>query len=117
MKYAVNSEGVEAMKSTATSVSSSLEEIEGLTGRLRSSASEHSDSIGPHQASLEEALEQIDQSVRTASEPANGVAERLNEIALAYEEIISNDLFVAGRYTDSENGDSQKSIGAKTLRR
>ncbi len=91
MKYAVNEVGVSAMHSAANSIQTSLEAIMDLTSRIRSSANDYGGCIGPHEASLEEALGQIEESVKTALDPANSVAEKLNEVAEAYEEIIGND--------------------------
>ena len=95
MKYAVSEEGVSALHAASNSIQSALESIEELTNRIRSSASEHSGVIGPHEASLEEALEEIEQNVKTASSPAEEVAEKLDDVADGYEEVIGNDV-IAG---------------------
>lgn len=91
--YAVNEEGVNAMKTMASAIAEALEELESLTSSLQSSSDEYSDTLGPHKASLDSCLEEIGESIKQASEPASGVADKLNEVAEAYQEIIGNDRF------------------------
>lgn len=91
MKYAVNEEGVQAMQTMANAVTEAVEEVRTLTTNVQSSADEYNDTLGPHKASLDSALEEINSSINQASEPANSVAEKLNEVAEAYQEIIGND--------------------------
>ena len=110
MKYAVSEEGVSALHAASNSIQNALESIEGLTGRIRSASGEHSGVIGPHEASLEEALEQIEQNIKTASGPAEEVAEKLDDVADGYEEVIGNDRF--GNNAASVNSDTGGSSGA-----
>lgn len=91
MKYAVNEQGIQAMNKMASSVTEAVEEMRGLTAKVRSEAEGHQNSLGPHKKSLDTALSEIEQDLRQASEPAKGVAEKLTEVAEAYEEIIDND--------------------------
>ena len=91
MKYAVNEEGIEAMNTMASAIKESVEELEGYTTTVQSAADEYEDTLGPHKASLDEALSEITESVKQAADPANSVAEKLTEVAEAYEEIIGND--------------------------
>ncbi len=91
MKYAVNEEGIEAMNTMATAIIESVEQLEGYTSTVQSAGDEYEDTLGPHKASLDEALAEITKSVKEAADPANSVAARLNEIAEGYEEIIGND--------------------------
>ncbi len=90
MKYAANNEGVAALRKMASAVTESLEELDGLTNTMKSTADGIAD-VGPHKASILEALEQISQSVKKASEPAESVAERLEDVADGYEEVIGSD--------------------------
>lgn len=91
MKYAVNEEGIEAMNAMASAITEALEQVEEQTNTVRSSADEYENTLGPHKASLDEALDEIAESVKQASAPASSVAEKLIEVAEGYEEIIGND--------------------------
>lgn len=91
MKYAVNEEGIQAMKTMASAITEAIEEVQTLTTNVQSAADEHNDTLGPHKASLDSAIEDINESLKQASEPANSAAEKLTEVAEAYQEIIGND--------------------------
>ncbi len=106
MKYAVNEEGIEAMNTMASAITESVEELEGYTTTVQSAADEYEDTLGPHKASLDEALSEITESVKQAADPANSVAEKLTEVAEAYEEIIGNDRIKSssGKMTGSTAG-------------
>lgn len=91
MKYAVNEEGVRAMNTMANAITEAIDEVQSLTANMQSVADEYNDTLGPHKASLDSAFEDINESIRQASQPANSVAEKLAEVAEAYQEIIGND--------------------------
>lgn len=91
MKYAVNEEGVEAMNTMADAITEAIEEIQSLTSNVQSVADSNSETLGPHKGSLDSALEEINDNLRQASEPANSIAETLKDVASSYEEIIGND--------------------------
>ena len=63
MKYAVNEEGTEAMRTMATAITESIEEVTNLTSNVQSTADGYQDTRGPHKASLDEALEEINESI------------------------------------------------------
>ena len=90
-KYAPNEPGITALKSMAVAIAESNEQIQMLTSNIQSTADEYNDTLGPHKASLDGALENINESLKQASDPANNVAEILNEVAEAYQEIVDND--------------------------
>ena len=117
MKYAVNEAGVEALSSAAASIRDSIDEIKSITAKMRALVDEYNQLLGPHKESLEEALLLIESSINGSTDPASVVSERLNAVAGAYEVIIANDLFTGINYVDSEEGDSQKTIGALVKRR
>lgn len=91
MKYAVNQQGVLALKTMSAAIIDSIESIQGLTKALRSSAEEHSNTLGPHISSINNVIEEIDRQTKEATEPATGVSESLNEVAEGYQEVIDND--------------------------
>lgn len=91
MKYGVNEEGIEALNTMASAITESVEQLEGYTTTVQSAADEYEDTLGPHKASLDEALTAITESVKQAADPASSVAEKLVEVAEGYQEIIEND--------------------------
>lgn len=93
MKYAVNEEGVEAMRAMASAIVESAEQIMSCTSTVRSTADEYENMLGPHKASLDEALTEIAENVKQASDPINSVAGILNDVADGYEEVIGDDKF------------------------
>ncbi len=90
-QYAVNEQGVQALRNLSKELTDAVEQIETLTNNLASTADEYNDTLGPHKASLDEVLEEIREAEKSATDPAKSVAETLDEIADDYEEIIEND--------------------------
>lgn len=95
--YAVNSEGVEALKKMAQAITDSIESIQGLITKVQNAAEENGDSLGPHRESLNGAIETIQDNIKQAADPAASISEKLNSVAEAYEEVIGNDLFSSGK--------------------
>ena len=93
MKYAVSEEGINAMQSAASAISEAVEEMMSLVQGVQTASDEYADTIGPHKASLDSALEDISSNIQSATEPANNVSEKLNDVADAYSEIVGNDPF------------------------
>ena len=91
MKYAVNEEGIQAMNTMASAITEAIEEVQSLTSNVRSTADGFNDTLGPHKESLDSAIDDINESLKQASEPANNIADKLKEVAEAYQEIIGND--------------------------
>ena len=96
MKYAVNDEGVQALNAMAQAITDAVDELKTQTSNVRSAADEYNDTLGPHKASLDAALDDIASSLQQATEPANSVADKLKEVAEGYQEIIGNDPFRSG---------------------
>ena len=88
---AVSDEGVELLNSWASSISEAIEKINSLTGSLSSCIEEHPDTLGPHRASLANVIEEIEENTKSATAPANDIAEILVEIADGYQDIIDDD--------------------------
>lgn len=118
MKYAVNEEGVAAMRDAAALIVEIIDDFKAATDNVKSASDDYSDTLGPHVNELNEALDSISNSIMKSAEPTNNIAQTLRSVAEAYEEIISESLFGVS-YSDScgSDDDSPKSIGAKVLRR
>lgn len=91
--YDVNDEGVSALNGMAGTAETAIAAIGQATQSMVNIAEEYADTIGPHQKELYEALLEIAQAVKSASEPAGGVALVLRRVASKYEEIISKQRF------------------------
>lgn len=89
--YAVSPEGVVALKRGASNILTALESIVYETGTVSRVIEEYHDLLGPHEASLSEAIDSISQALKLASDPAENVAEKLTDVAEGYEEVIGND--------------------------
>ncbi|MBQ3497961.1 MAG: hypothetical protein IJA87_02405 [Clostridia bacterium] len=91
MKYAVNEEGVSALKTMSAAIFDATEQINGLTSALDACAGDHQDTLGPHKSSIDAVIQEIDSITKQATAPINEISETLNDIADAYQEIIGND--------------------------
>jgi len=93
MKYAVNQEGIDALRTMATAISESAESLNELVNGLRSSAEDYESTLGPHVDSMYEALDDIGNILKKATEPVDSISSKLNDVAEGYEEVIENDRF------------------------
>ena len=92
-KYACSQEGVDALNGLANAITEGVETIQGETSSLSGFADEYTDALGPHQSSLQSALEAIQGAINQSTNPASEVAEKLSGVAKKYEDIISDDPF------------------------
>lgn len=106
MKYAVNETGIQAMNAMASSIRQAVEQVQRLTLTIRCTADGYQDTLGPHKASLDNALDEINESMRQVSDPVNCVSEMLMEVAEAYAEIIGNDRLRGSNDVQSGSGNS-----------
>ena len=91
LQYKVDEEGVAALRTMAEAISEVTDIVSLLISSVQSDANSRSDTLGPHKASLDRALEEIKESIVQASQPVSEVSESLNDVADAYEEVIEND--------------------------
>lgn len=92
-KYACSPEGVEQLKGAAAKIKQGADDIKTQTTTMRSIASGYSDTLGPHRADLEQALDEIAGAVAQCIEPAENVCQKLNTVAQDYEGIIGKKRF------------------------
>ena len=107
-KYAVNNEGIEAMRKVASSVIEAVEQIGLCTSSLRSTAAEYQETLGPHARSLSASLNEISEEVKLVSQPVQIVSEMLNDVADGYEDVIGKDKFGV----DSQENEAQSKSGS-----
>lgn len=93
MKYAVNPEGVQALRTLSRQIVEGAETINSAADALSTAADEHSDALGPHQSSIAGILEEIRAAEAAAAEPVESVSEKLNDVAEGYQEVIDNDRY------------------------
>lgn len=113
-RYAPNESGINALRSMSAAIHDAIEQIQTRTADIQSAADEYSDTLGPHKESLDGALDYIRESVKQASDPANSVAEVLNEVAEAYQEIIENDRIEAAFATKTKGFAATRGVIAAT---
>ena len=90
---ACSEEGVEALNGLVNAISEGVEQIQSETDALAGFADEYGDTLGPHQASLKGALEEIQSAINSSTTPASEVGEKLAGVAKKYQDIIGDDPF------------------------
>lgn len=91
--YACSDEGVEALNGLVNAINEGVEQIQSETDTLSGVADEYGDTLGPHQASLKSALEEIQSAINSSTTPASEVGEKLAGVAKKYQDIIGDDPF------------------------
>lgn len=90
---AVNSEGVRSLKEYSRKITDAVGEIKSASDSMANVTDQHSGKIGPHAGDIKSALDTIKGAVLRGVEPANNIAEKLNEVAEAYQEIIDGNYY------------------------
>ena len=101
-KYAVNEEGIAALRTVGEKALEAISTIYNGSIAVISLSEDQSDLLGPHKGSLISAVKEILTSLKAAAEPISDIADTLNDVAEAYEEILSNDII-------ETSGNSEKS--------
>lgn len=91
MKYAVNEAGVSALQNISTALMNSVADLLEKTSQLQTITSDNEDSLGPHKASLNQAIMEIYIGLKESTESISTLAASAKDIAEAYQEIIDND--------------------------
>lgn len=107
MKYAVNEAGISALQNISTVLMTSVADLFEKTSQLQTISSDNEDSLGPHKASLNQAIMEIYIGLKESTESISALAASAKDIAEAYQEIIDND------YLSSTAG---KPVNTKYLR-
>ncbi len=95
-KYACSDEGVAALKDCAARILDGAEGLKAETSAMRSVGDEYSDTLGPHLSELNSALDGIQGALARCIEPANNIADLLNEVAEGYQDVIDTNPFGTG---------------------
>ncbi len=90
MAFSVNSESVSALKNYAMKIEEGAGEIKGETDKMANITDQYSGRIGPHAGDIKNALDTIKGAVLRGMVPAHEIAEKLNEVAEAYQEVIES---------------------------
>lgn len=93
MMIQVNNEGVSALKEYSRKIQEAVGEIKTATDSMSNITDQYSGKIGPHASEIKSALDTIKGAVLQGIEPANAIAEKLNEVAEAYQEIIDGNYY------------------------
>ena len=95
MKYAVNEAGVSALQKMAAALIDSSTNIFNKTSQLQALADEHGNDLGPHKASLNQAILEIYTELKASAEPVKELSSTLEDIAEGYQEIIGNNVIAS----------------------
>lgn len=89
MKYAVNEKGVEALKTMADAIMTAISEVQMLTAYIQSVVNENTIQLGTLKESIDVSIDEINESILRAKDPADRIANQLEEISESYSEIIN----------------------------
>ena len=95
-------EPVAALRTVGEKALEAISSIYNGSLTVISLSEDQSDLLGPHKGSLLSAVKEILTSLKAAAEPISDIADTLNDVAEAYEEILSNDII-------ETSGNSEKS--------
>lgn len=114
-KYAVNEEGIAALRTVGKKALEAISSIYNGSIAVISLSEDQGDLLGPHKGSLLSAVKEILTALKVAAEPVNDIADTLNDVAEAYEEILSNDVIGASGNSEKStaNGSGQASGSGK----
>lgn len=90
--YSVNADGIQAINTMAHQIVMAKDELVQAVLSVKSVADEN-DTIGPHQASLDDALDQISQKVNEVSDSVDLISVKLKEVAELYQEYMDDNRF------------------------
>lgn len=91
MKYAVNEAGISALQNISTALMTSAADLFEKTSQLQTITSDNEESLGPHKASLNQAIMEIYIGLKESTESISTLAASAKDVAEAYQEIIDND--------------------------
>lgn len=111
MKYAVNDEGVRALKEMSQKIIECAESIKNSADELSSVADENSAVLGPHQESISSILQEIREAEQISAEPIAVISETLKNISEKYQAIIDDDPFAV--MTESQEKECLIGAGAQ----
>lgn len=119
MKYAVNKEGVAALRRMAAAILDASGEITNSSYTVSETADQYSDVLGPHISELKSALSDIRDAVKNSTVPVGEIADRLEDAADGYEEVIEMELISlsgasssSAAYYGSNSGSGNSATGS-----
>ena len=122
-KYACSEEGVQQLNLAANKITEGVETVKAETGTMRSVADDYYETIGPHKAQLNSALDAIAGAIELSTDPANCIADKLMAVAKKYEDIINDDPFasldggdsIGSSFSGSSGGGIQTAAGTVAI--
>lgn len=92
-QFAVNPEGVKALKDLSSSINEGKDTIKQETEHMSQVADQYAGTLGPHRSELSSALDGIKGAFWGCVEPVNEISEKLNRLAERYQGIIDKNPF------------------------
>ena len=93
MVYSVTPEGVEGLRTLSTNLRKRTEMILKTADQMTRVVSIKEKSLGPHAASIIEVTENIRSVVNNTGDSVDGITGEIDELVVAYQDIIDNNLF------------------------
>lgn len=98
MKYAVNEAGVSSLHNISATLVGASAGVFEKTSQLQILTADNEDSLGPHKASLNQAIMEIYIGLKESAESISVLAATAKDVAEAYQEIIDNDYLSTTTY-------------------
>ena len=92
-KYTVSDEGVSALKNLSTRLPEQVEAVKSAADALESSFESNHTGLGPHSDSIRRVIEEIREATNQAASPVVELAEKVGDVAEAYQAIIDNNRY------------------------
>ena len=92
-KYKVNDEGVSALRGLAARLPEVVESVNNATGSLQGECESNRGGLGPHVASIQRVIEEIEAESKASTAPVVELSEKVSALAEKYQAIIDNDPF------------------------
>ena len=105
MTYSVSIEGVQALRTLATMLRTSLSDIAVENAKLLECLDDTSNGLGPHASTILNLIKYVNDVTQHAQGPIEDLADIVSDIADGYEEIIGTDFY--GDASDDDPGHGQ----------
>jgi len=92
-KVAVTPDGVSALRSMSQGLLENIETIKRSTNDLQNAYDENRAALAPNADSLGQVIQDVRDAANEASEPVEGLSDRVQRLADKYQEVIDDDPF------------------------
>lgn len=93
MGLAVTDESVQIMQTTASGIEENMEAIKQAVDALKTAYESNASGLGPHTASIQELIEELESLAGEGDKPAKKLILKLTRLAAEYQRMIDNDRY------------------------